>query len=78
MNPALSRRVARVMAYEPILSMGLPDALRFPHAVEEANDFSDLPERYQQIILAAEAARERARAERHSKVVAARGAGGSE
>ena len=60
MKPPLSRRVALVMMFEPILSLAGVDARELPYAVERANDFSDLPERFQELILAAERTRERA------------------
>ena len=60
MKPVLSRRVALVMMYEPILSMTGADAHELPYAVERATDFSDLPESFQTLILAAEETRERA------------------
>ncbi|MGH2599727.1 MAG: hypothetical protein ACRDJ9_10095 [Dehalococcoidia bacterium] len=59
MSAALSRRLARVVLLEPI--RGLPPAERrcIADAAERADDFSDLPEQFQQMIVEAEGERSR-------------------
>jgi hypothetical protein len=56
----LSRRLARVVHQPPIVRLPHHERWALGMAVERATRFSDLSERHQQVILQAEAARERA------------------
>lgn len=56
MSVALSRRLARVVLLEPIRSLAPPDRRGIADAAEDAEDFSDLPLRYQHMIIEAEGA----------------------
>jgi hypothetical protein len=67
MSVELSRRLARVVLYEPISSLGFPDRRDIAHAAERAEHFTDLPQRFQQLILRAEQARERRIAKKRAR-----------
>jgi hypothetical protein len=58
-NVALSRRVARVIGVAPLTRLASDERTRLASAAEDAHDFGDLPKRYQQLILEAEATAER-------------------
>jgi hypothetical protein len=59
MSVDLSRRLARVALQEPIATLGYPDRRDIAYAAERAEQFNDLPERFQRLIREAEASRER-------------------
>jgi hypothetical protein len=63
MSVELSRRLAKVSHQPPLAFIAGPERRRIWLACERAAHFSDLSEPDQQLILAAEAARERAIAE---------------
>jgi len=54
MNVKLSRRVAKAMAYPPILGMTIAERNKIGDAVVSAKDFDDLPKKYRKVILEAE------------------------
>lgn len=54
MNPSLSRRVAKVIEIMVMLGLGIEDRFAFAYRVEQAEDFSSLPEADRRAILAAE------------------------
>jgi hypothetical protein len=62
----LSRRLARVAHQLPILSLPHHERWELGIAVEQAEQFSDLTVCHRQLILEAEAARERAIADRRA------------
>lgn len=68
MSVELSRRLARVVLQEPIAGLGFPDRRDIAYAAERAEQFGDLPERFQRLILEAEAIRERRVAEKGAQV----------
>jgi len=53
-NPALSRRVARVIGIMVMLGLTIDQRFALANRVEAAGDFSDLPEQDKRAILAAE------------------------
>jgi len=53
-NPALSRRVARVIGIMVMLGLTIDQRFALANRVEAAGDFSDLPEMDKRAILAAE------------------------
>jgi hypothetical protein len=55
----LSRRLARVVLIEPICGLGYEDRRDIAYAAERATAFTDLPDRFQRLILAAERERQR-------------------
>lgn len=59
MSTALSRRLARVALLEPIRSLPPVDRRGIADAAEDADEFGDLPMRYQRLIAEAEEARAR-------------------
>jgi hypothetical protein len=60
MSVELSHRLARVALQPPIVDLPRPERHALWLACERAADFTDLSEHHQQLILQAEAARERA------------------
>ena len=54
MDPVLSRRVAKVMATEPIRALDLEEHLAFVDAVARASSFDDVPDWVREIVLAGE------------------------
>ncbi|MBI2760978.1 MAG: hypothetical protein HYX51_06085 [Chloroflexi bacterium] len=54
MSVELSRRLAKVVLFEPIRSLPPGDRKGIADAAEDSDGFSDLRPRYQQMILAAE------------------------
>ena len=54
MSGDLSRRVAKVISLMSILGLGVKERGRLARMVDEAGDFSDLPEQDKRAILAAE------------------------
>ena len=62
MSAALSRRFGRAVGYPPIVGMPLKEKFKLIQAASgRQTEFEDLPERYQRLILEAEANRERQR-----------------
>jgi hypothetical protein len=60
MSAQLSRRYGRVVSYPPLFGMPLEDKFALNRlTLERQTEFEDLPERYQQLILEAEATRQR-------------------
>jgi hypothetical protein len=55
MSAELSRRLARVALLEPIRSLPPPDRRGMADAAEGAATFEELPQRFQQMIVTAEA-----------------------
>jgi hypothetical protein len=70
MSVELSRRLARVALQEPIATLGYPDRRDIAYAAERANEFADLPQHFQRLILEAEAARERRIAAKRARALA--------
>jgi hypothetical protein len=56
MSAALSRRLAHVVLLEPIRSLPPVERRGIADAAEDAEEFSDLPIRYQQMLAEAERA----------------------
>ena len=54
MNIELSRRFARLLAIEPMLSLDPVEKLDMAHLVDRVNSFEDLSAYHQQLILEAE------------------------
>lgn len=50
----MSRRVAKLMHGDIVLSLSLQDRERFVSAVQHADSFEDLPTEWQEIVLLAE------------------------
>ncbi len=60
MSATLSRRLGRVSLYPPIVGMSPYDKLTLGRLAEgKGVEFADLPERYQRLIVEAEANRQR-------------------
>ena len=68
MSAGLSRWLARVSHQPPIVDLTLSERHTLAVACRRADQFSDLSEQQQRLILEAEAARERAIAERRCTV----------
>ena len=67
MSAQLSRRFGRVASYPPIIGTPLEEKMELNHlTLQRQIEFEDLPERYQRLILEAEATRQR-----HLEAVAA-------
>lgn len=69
MSVELSHRLAWVRLQPPIVNLSLSERHTLWLACERAAQFSDLTEHHQQLMLEAEAARERAIAERRAAAV---------
>jgi hypothetical protein len=63
MSAEVSRRFGRVAHLEPLSSLPAMEHAELDTLAFKVRSFSDLPERYQHLILAAEATRERLLAE---------------
>jgi hypothetical protein len=50
----LSRRVSKLVAYSPLVEMSTEQRREFHEAVQDADDFEDLPGKWQAAILKAE------------------------
>jgi hypothetical protein len=59
MSAAVSRRIGRVAFLEPLTSLSARERLDLARLAEGVKDFTELPESYQALVLAAEATRER-------------------
>ncbi len=70
MSAELSRRLGRVANLSPIVDLPLGEREDLTQLTFLAMSLADLPERYQQAILAAEAARERLIAEQRASASA--------
>ncbi len=70
MSAELSRRLGRVANLSPIVDLPLGEREDLTQLTFLAVSLADLPERYQQAILAAEAARERLIAEQRASASA--------
>ncbi len=64
MSAAVSRRLGRVALLEPPIERDVRERLEIARLAERVRYFEELPERYQQLIIAAEATRERLLAEK--------------
>ncbi len=69
-NVALSRRVGRVIDLDPLTRLDPVQRYELAGVVNAARDFSELPDKYQRLILEAEATRKRLIAERPTKASA--------
>lgn len=57
MSARLSRRFGRVVSYPPLFGLPLEEQVELDHrTLQRQTEFEDLPERYQRLILEAEAA----------------------
>ena len=70
MSAELSRRFGRVAYLEPLCSLPVLEHQDLDRLTYQLSSFEDLPERYQQVILAAEAIRERLLADQQASVSA--------
>ena len=76
MSVALSRRVARLMVFAPIRDMAPAERRQFADAVHAASAFQQLPPAFQEMIQAAEAARDQLRTVQRTPVQPTRSSDG--